>query len=136
GCPCHRWRRRPSVSGAVGVLLRPPFGENLHVSPPASRRIVLDAGGFSPLPDPLPHREPGPFSSSIDPKVGLERLGLSAPVCVRSPVRSTPSRTRNRRSRGNFESPGLSSELFADPQECPHRPPSVHISCTALSPSR
>jgi hypothetical protein len=121
------WRRRSSASGAVGVPRRRRPGDRPARHPRSPVGSVRSShGGFSPRPEPLPPRGSGPFSDSSGPKALLVRLGLSTPVGVRSPVRRRASRTRNTRSRGIFESPGLSPELLRNPQDFYGRPPRVH----------
>ena len=77
-------------------------------------------------PESPPPREPEPFSPSLGPKALLRRLGHPVPVGVRSPVRRIHSRMHNPRSRGIFESPGLSPNFFFNPQNFFGRPPFVH----------
>ena len=98
---------------------------------PSARRpgcpvLVASERGFSPRPESPPPREPEPFSPSLSPKASLGGLGHPAPVGVRSPVRRIPSRTNNRRSRGIFESPGLSTNFFFNPQKSALLPPFMH----------
>ena len=77
-------------------------------------------------PESPPPREPEPFSPSLGPKASLGGLGHPVPVGVRSPVRRIPSRMNNPRSRGIFESPGLSPNFFVNPQKSSRRPPFMH----------
>ncbi len=77
-------------------------------------------------PESPPPREPEPFSPPLGPKALLGGLGHPVPVGVRSPVRRIPSRMDNPRSRGIFESPGLSPNFFFNPQKCSRRPPFMH----------
>ena len=98
---------------------------------PTARRsgcpvLVASERGFSPRPESPPPREPEPFSPSLSPKASFGGLGHPAPVGVRSPVRRIPSRRNNPRSRGIFESPGLSPNFFFNPQKCSRRPPFMH----------
>ena len=88
--------------------------------------LVASERGFSPRPESPPPREPEPFSPSLSPKASFGGPGHPVPVGVRSPVRRIPSRTDNPRSRGIFESPGLSPNFFFNPQKCSRRPPFMH----------
>jgi len=138
-----RWRLRTDGStGAVGVppwlrpVLRCPWppaeaGNSVHRSCSSARRpgcpvLVASERGFTPRPESPPPREPEPFSPSLGPKASLGRLGHPVPVGVRSPVRRIHSRMHNPRSRGIFQSPGLSPNFFFNPQKFFGRPPFVH----------
>lgn len=123
-----------------GFVLRSSWG-----APSASARCAVPvvagepvtrctASDFSLRPDSLSSREPNSSPFLDHPEVTAERLGFSTPVGVRCPVRELPSRTRNPRSRGIFESPGLSTKFLDYPQVCTFRPPFVHTFVTELSP--
>ncbi len=141
--PSFRWRlRTEGSSGAVGVppwprpvprCPWPPASRWLGASKrcPTARRsgcpvLVASERGFSPRPESPPPREPEPFSPSLSPKASFGGPGHPVPVGVRSPVRRIPSRTDNPRSRGIFESPGLSPNFFFNPQKCSRLPPFMH----------
>ena len=138
-----RWRlRTEGSSGAVGVppwprpvprCPWPPASRWLGASKrcPTARRsgcpvLVASERGFSPRPESPPPREPEPFSPSLGPKASFGGPGHPVPVGVRSPVRRIPSRTDNPRSRGIFESPGLSTNFFFNPQKFILRPLFMH----------
>lgn len=86
-------RRRTLSEFAVGVLARSRPGHLSARGPRLPGDWYFEACGFSLRPEPLSPRGSGPFSVLPDPKIRLPRLGLSTPVCVRSPVRDIPSRT-------------------------------------------
>jgi hypothetical protein len=102
------WRRLSLVVVAVGVLPRPwsrvplrprsPVARRLGASELASRsdrnRFRLVVWGRFPLPS----------AARLPVQSSFCRLGLSAPVGMRSPVRVIHSRTENPRSSGIFES--------------------------------
>jgi len=133
-CLAARGRRQAggSVPRSVAPLLAAPVARCSSLwSCPSARRsgcpvLVASERGFSPRPESPPPREPEPFSPSLSPKASFGGPGHPVPVGVRSPVRRIPSRTDNPRSRGIFESPGLSPKLFVNPQNSPRRPLLVH----------
>lgn len=142
--PLTLTRRTVSSSDAAGPHPQEQLGCSVGFDPVTSRSVAagcpatrcLEACGFSPRPDPLSPRGSGPFSVVFGPRASLDRLGLSIPVGVRSPVRSLHSRMHHAWSRGIFESPGLSTELSINPQDFTVRPPRVHNVVHRLSPRR
>lgn len=150
GCPCHRVvRHRPvalaeqlgcSPSPWTGCAVRPVVPSRWSPSCPIARCLAAcpaargtrdralgtpERCGFSPRRDRsrLVDRARSPPRR---PEGRLERLGLSAPVGVRFPVRQYLRESRNPRSRGTFISPGFSPELRGRPQLAARRPPLVH----------
>jgi len=117
---------------AVAPLLAAPVARCSSLrSCPSARRpgcpvLVASERGFSPRPESPPPRGLEPFSPSLSPKASFGGLGHPAPVGVRSPVRRIPSRRNNPRSRGIFESPGLSTNFFFNPQKFILRPLFMH----------
>ena len=131
-CPWPPASRRPVASKRCPSARRPGCPVlvaselPLRSPPPVARVLVASERGFSPRPESPPPREPEPFSASLSPEASFGGLGHLAPVGVRSPVRRIPSRTNNPRSRGIFESPGLSPNFFFNPQKSSRRPPFMH----------
>ena len=123
---------------ALGSSWGAPSASSRCTSPPAASGCpatrCFEACGFSLRPEPLSPRGSGSFSAVVHPEASLDRLALSIPVGVRSPVRHTHSRTQNRRSRGISQSPGFSTKVFHNPQDFTDRPPAVHKFLHNLSP--
>ena len=115
-----------------------PSASGRCTSPPAAAGCPVtrcfEACGFSLRPEPLPPREPGPFSVE-DPPEGFVRstrsLGSGGHALSGTGIHS---RLQNPRSRGNFKYTGLSTEVFRNPQKFPVRPPLVHMFLHNLVP--
>ncbi len=102
------WRRLSLVVVAVGVLPRPWSRVPLRPRPPVARRLGAselasrsDRNRFRLV---VWVRFPLPSAARLPVQSSFRRLGLSAPVGMRSPVRGIHSRTENPRSSGIFES--------------------------------